>query len=160
MAEATPFVHILSENTTGRTMIVLDAAGVDGLQRALAEGADHTEGLASNDQLADAVRRLITQGFAEMRADTQPVGKTKHTLECSPPGRGPGFRRTPGCPACNELIAGRAPRQASPSLQRALDRGNEDERRVLEIRAHHESGEHLQKCCKGNPRAVTTCYDY
>lgn len=42
----------------------------------------------------------------------EPTPGTKHSPECSPPGRGPGFRRTPGCPRCTELDDGAEARPA------------------------------------------------
>lgn len=36
---------------------------------------------------------------------------TPHSLECCEPGRGPGFRRTPGCHRCEELTAGATARR-------------------------------------------------
>lgn len=61
---------------------------------------------------------------------------TKHSPECSPPGRGPGFRRTPGCPRCDELSAGAAPREAHGGID-AIRRNAANERQTLEsIRTH------------------------
>ena len=85
---------------------------------------------------------------------------TKHSLDCSPPGRGPGFRRTPDCPRCDELIAGATPREAHAGID-AIKRRAENER-LDEIgrKRHFESGEHLAKCQHGNPTAPTTCYEW
>ena len=51
---------------------------------------------------------------------------TKHT--CGGPAFG---RKTPGCPRCDELLAGAAPVQWAGSTRR-----QDDERRAAEIRAH------------------------
>jgi hypothetical protein len=64
-----------------------------------------------------------------------PAAGTKHSAECSPPGRGPGFRRTPGCPRCAELDAGAAPREAHAgiaAIQRAAGADAELTRRMRE----------------------------
>ena len=53
---------------------------------------------------------------------------TKHTCN---DGSGPAFgRKTPGCPRCDELLAGAKP------VQWALTGRQEDARRAAEIRAH------------------------
>ena len=51
---------------------------------------------------------------------------TQHT--CGGPAFG---RKTPGCPRCDELLAGAAPVQWAGSIRR-----QDDERRAAEIRAH------------------------
>ena len=63
---------------------------------------------------------------------------TQHT--CCPPGRGPGFIRTPGCPRCEELLAGAAPRQQS--WRKRETRAQEDARRCAEIHEHFASARH------------------
>lgn len=64
---------------------------------------------------------------------------TKHTCNH---GNGPVFgRKTPGCPRCDELLAGAAPVQWPPS------RREQDERRCREISAHFASHRHQSGAC-------------
>lgn len=61
---------------------------------------------------------------------------TRHT--CG----GPSFGRlTPGCPRCDELASGAAPRQWAPGKR------DEDRRRCAEIAAHFASERHLGGGC-------------
>jgi hypothetical protein len=70
------------------------------------------------------------------------TGSARHT--CGGPVFG---RKTPGCPRCDELLAGAEPRQLPEWRQRRIDRANEDQRRVEEIRAHFESAKHRSGGC-------------
>lgn len=65
---------------------------------------------------------------------------TRHT--CGGPVFG---RKTPGCPRCDELLAGAAPVQWAPS--RAELERREDARRAAEIRAHVASHKHRSGGC-------------
>lgn len=60
-------------------------------------------------------------------------GKTKHTCTVQP---APPFgRKTPGCPRCDELIAGAEPRTLG-WVDRKRRQEEDDARRVQEIRDH------------------------
>ena len=75
--------------------------------------------------------------------------KTQHTCNG---GRGPAFgRKTPGCPRCDELIAGAAPRQLHWA-ERARTRREEEERRIREIREHD--------CKRSRCSIVCTAFDW
>jgi hypothetical protein len=66
---------------------------------------------------------------------------TAHT--CCPPGRGPAWgKKTPGCPRCDELLAGAEPRSSWRSSRR-----EDDERRAAEIREHFASAKHRSGGC-------------
>lgn len=57
---------------------------------------------------------------------------TKHTCNA---GQGPAFgRKSPGCPRCDELLAGSAPRQQAWRSRET--RAQQDARMCAEIRAH------------------------
>jgi hypothetical protein len=79
---------------------------------------------------------------------------TKHTPECCPPGRGPGFRRTPGCPRCEELTAGAEARRPDYAAEFGR-RARVDAERTAEIKAHfaanspHDRGECGRNCTFG-----------
>jgi len=65
---------------------------------------------------------------------------TKHTCN---DGSGPAFgRKTPGCPRCDELLAGAAPVQWAGSTRR-----QDDARRSAEIHAHFTGQRHLSGGC-------------
>lgn len=75
------------------------------------------------------------------------MAATKHSTDCCEPGRGPGFRRTPGCPRCEELTAGAAPRAA---VFTPRNRAAEDAARRADWDAHLKSARHLGDgpgCC-------------
>jgi len=61
---------------------------------------------------------------------------TKHT--CGGPAFG---RKTPGCPRCDELLAGAEP------VRWAMTRKQDDERRAAEIRAHFDGQRHRSGGC-------------
>lgn len=61
---------------------------------------------------------------------------TRHT--CGGPAFG---RKTPGCPRCDELLAGAQP------VQWASSRRDDDRRRSEEIRAHFDSLRHRSGGC-------------
>jgi len=82
---------------------------------------------------ADVEHRPFT-GWARQQAKT-----TKHT--CGGPVFG---RKTPGCPRCDELIAGAAPVQWNVSRRR-----DDDAQRREEIRRHFASHEHRTWCRQG-----------
>ena len=65
---------------------------------------------------------------------------TKHTCN---EGNGPAFgRKTPGCPRCDELLAGAEPVQWAGSLRK-----QDDERRSAEIHAHFAGQRHRSGGC-------------
>ena len=68
---------------------------------------------------------------------TKPTsGTTKHT--CGGPAFG---RKTPGCPRCDELLAGAQP------VQWRASRRQEDARRSAEVRAHFAGERHRTGGC-------------
>lgn len=82
--------------------------------------------------------------------DTGPTVPTAHTCNG---GRGPFFgRKMPGCPRCDELLAG-APARQLPQwrqdlIEAAQSRRDEDARRAQEIKAHFApGGPHARKEC-------------
>lgn len=61
--------------------------------------------------------------------------RTEHT--CCPSGRGPAFgRKTPGCPRCDELLAGAAPREAHAGHLAAQRRAAAEDDVARRIREH------------------------
>lgn len=77
------------------------------------------------------------------------MNKTQHdeSICGAPPGRGPAFgRKVAGCPRCDELIAGAAPRQLSEHRQAMIDadarRKADDAQRRIDMAAHFASAEH------------------
>lgn len=85
---------------------------------------------------------------------------TRHADFCCPPGRGPGFRRTPGCPRCTELTNGAAARPAHAGNEAMRRNAEQKAADAIGWRRHVDSGEHLRKCLKGNPLAPSTCYEW
>ena len=81
---------------------------------------------------------------------------TKHT--CCPEGRGPAWgRKTPGCPRCDELLAGAAPRQAPAWVERAQRRQADAEQTEAARRAHFApNGPHA----RGDCGPVCTAFDW
>lgn len=73
------------------------------------------------------------------------------------PGRGPAFgRKVPGCPRCDELLAGAEPRQLSAHRQAMVDahasRVDADVQRLADMREHFASAEHRAgRCNDGGP---------
>jgi hypothetical protein len=88
---------------------------------------------------------------------TRPVppaapASTKHSAACSPPGRGPGFRRTPGCPRCAELDGGAPAREAHAGIE-AIQRNASNEQQTLQsIRDHN--------CTTNGCGTVCTAHDW
>jgi hypothetical protein len=79
-----------------------------------------------------------------------PAPGTKHSADCSPPGRGPGFRRTAGCPRCAELDAGAPAREAHAGID-AIRRAGEAEAQQLEaIRTHDCAASGCGPVCTAN----------
>lgn len=82
--------------------------------------------------------------------------KTLHT--CCPPGRGPAWgKKTPGCPRCDELLAGAAPREA-PAWVGRVQRRQQDERDYDRRREEHfaPGGPHATGACG----PVCTAFDW
>lgn len=68
------------------------------------------------------------------------------------PGRGPAFgRKVPGCPRCDELLAGAPARQLSPHRQAMADtaakRTADEEAHLADMRAHFASEKHRTGGC-------------
>ena len=71
--------------------------------------------------------------------------KTQHTICGALPGRGPAFgRKVAGCPRCDELLAGAAPRELGYTPR---DRQAEDAQRLAELRDHFASAKHRNGGC-------------
>lgn len=63
-------------------------------------------------------------------------------------GGGPRWgRKTSGCPRCDELLAGAAPREAHPAIQAVKRRQADDEQRAADIREHFASDRHRSGGC-------------
>ena len=73
------------------------------------------------------------------------------------PGSGPPFgRKVAGCPRCDELLAGAAPRALSPHRQAIVDSSVRakkfEEQNLRDMREHFASEEHkTKKCNEGGP---------
>jgi hypothetical protein len=75
---------------------------------------------------------------------------TKHSLECSPPGRGPGFRRTAGCPRCAELDAGAPAREAHAGIDTIRRRTTAEADQLEAIRTHDCATSGCGRVCTAN----------
>jgi len=79
--------------------------------------------------------------------------RTRHT--CCPPGQGPGFIRTAGCPRCDELTAGAAPRTwggqtytKCSGCGRPVERGYFGDRcQACQVRDHFNGERHRSGGC-------------
>jgi hypothetical protein len=92
---------------------------------------------------------------------SEPAGQDKPALTlhtCCPPGRGPAWgRKTPGCPRCDELLAGAPPRDV-PARLRGLVRQREMDEQSDRARREHfaPGGPHA----RGDCGPVCTAFDY
>ncbi len=83
----------------------------------------------------------------------QPATQHDGSICGARPGSGPPFgRKVAGCPRCDELIAGAAPRQLSDHrvamIESAARRESADAQRCAEIRAHFApGGAHSRRTC-------------
>jgi hypothetical protein len=76
---------------------------------------------------------------------------TQHT--CCPPGRGPAWgRKTPGCPRCDELLAGAEPRAAHAGHEAAQRKARAEADRTRGIREHD--------CVASKCGRVCTAFDW
>ncbi len=124
--------------------------------------ADGYDGLIPDDQLTqDQLIAALPRFFRSLGFDpfpeSTPAGQTPaapaepvfvaHTCNG---GRGPFYgRKTPGCPRCDQLIAGAAPREAPPAVQAAKRRHDDDERRRREWEDHITRKHHNGRCADG-----------
>lgn len=79
------------------------------------------------------------------------------------PGYGPPFgRKVAGCPRCDQLLAGAAPRALSPHRQAMVDahmrRQGIDEQNLRDMREHFASVEHRGGLC--NNGGLCTKFDW
>ncbi len=144
-------------------MLAYDIANmIDRLRHPLAEHAGATEIRAALPAFLAALGLgLDGQPLTDPTPRQVSPAAEQHTVhDCNPnrPGQPlPYGRKKPGCPRCDELLAGAAPRQAPQWVDKYREARDSGDARAEEIRRHHAPGSpHSQGACG----TVCTAFDW